>query len=93
MIEKIENVLDKYVRPYLTQHYGDVEIENFNDNTLKIRLLGHCSNCPSARYTVEDVIKKELKKHISEVENVVLVEGVSEDLISLAKKILNKEIQ
>jgi Fe-S cluster biogenesis protein NfuA len=92
MIGKIENVLDKYVRPQLAEHYGDVEVESFKKGTLKIRLLGHCSNCPSARYTVEDVIEKQVKEHIPQVDNVMLIEGVSDDLISFAKKILNKEM-
>lgn len=89
----IENILDKYVRPKLSEHYGDVEVLDFKDGKLEIKLKGQCSNCPSAKFTVEDIIEKEIKKYIPEVEKVVLIEGVSDDLLDFAKKILNKEIK
>lgn len=91
MIEKIENVLDKYVRPQLSMHYGDVKIISFEDGILKIKLTGQCSNCPSAKFTVEDIIEKELKEKLPEVKKVVLIEGVSDELLAFAKKILKKE--
>lgn len=92
MKEKIEQVLNEYVRPKLKEHYGDIKVLNFNDGILEIKLLGKCSNCPSAKFTVEDVIEREVKEHIPEVEKVELIEGVSEDLLDFAKKILNKEL-
>lgn len=93
MINKIEQVLDEYVRPKLAAHYGNVKVINFNDGVLEIKLEGQCSDCPSAKYTVEDLIEGELKKHVSEVKRVVLIEGVSDDLIDFAKRLLNNEIQ
>lgn len=92
MIEKIEKVLDEYVRPKLFEHYGDLKLVSFEDGILNIKLLGKCSNCPSAKFTVEDVIEVELKKHIPEIKQVVLDESVSDDLLEFAKKILNHEI-
>ncbi|HHZ01514.1 MAG TPA: NifU family protein [Tissierellia bacterium] len=93
MIGKIEKVLDKYVRPQLAQHYGNVKVLSFENGVLKVKLEGQCSNCPSARFTVEDVIEKEIKEHVPEVERVALIEGVSDELMSFARKILNKESQ
>ena len=92
MIKKIEHVLDQYVRPKLSEHNGDVKTLSFEDGVLEIKLEGQCSNCPSAKYTVEGIIEKEIKEHVSEVEKVVLIEGVSDDLLAFAKKILNKEL-
>jgi Fe-S cluster biogenesis protein NfuA len=92
MIKKIEQVLDEYVRPKLAAHYGNVKVINFNDGILEIKLEGQCSNCPSARSTIDDIIEGELKEHVSEIKKVVLIEGVSDDLIDFAKKLLNKEI-
>lgn len=91
MLEKIENVLNEYVRPKLSSHYGDVTVLKFNDGILEIKLTGQCSNCPSAKYTVENVIEATVKKYIPEVEKVVLIEYVSDDLLDFAKKILNHE--
>lgn len=92
MINKIEHVLDNYVRPKLSEHYGNVKILNFKDGVLDIKLEGQCSNCPSAKFTVEDVIVKEIKKHVPEVEDIVLIEGVSDDLLAFASKIMNKKL-
>ncbi len=92
MIEKIEHVLDQYVRPKLAEHYGDVKILSFNDGILEIKLEGQCSNCPSAKFTVEDIIEKEIKGHAQGVEKVVLIDGVNDDMLAFAKKILNKEL-
>ncbi|WP_326910298.1 NifU family protein [Sedimentibacter sp. MB31-C6] len=89
MLDKIEHVLEQYVRPQLSEHYGDVEVLSLEDGNLKIKLLGQCSNCPSAKFTVEDVIESEIKKHVQEVRKVTLIESVSDDLLEMAKKILS----
>lgn len=93
MIEKIENVLNGYVRPKLLDHYGDIKILGFGNGILKIKMMGQCSNCPSARFTVEDVIEKEIMAHIPEIEQVIMIEGVSDELLDFAKKILNKDLK
>lgn len=92
MIMKIESVIEQYVRPELLKHYGDVKVNSFKDGILEITLTGQCSNCPSGKFTIENIIEKELKKYVPEVEKVVLVNNVSDELIDFAKKILNKEI-
>lgn len=92
MIKKIEHVLNEYVRPKLAEHYGDVKIIDFEDGVLSIEMQGQCSNCPSAKYTVEGIIEKEIKEHVPEVERLELIEGVSDELLDFAKKILNKEL-
>ena len=56
-----------------------------------MRLTGACRTCPSAQYTIEDVVKEILCNEIPEIKDVILDTSVSEDLIDMAKKILNKE--
>jgi len=90
MLDKIEQVLDKYVRPQLSKHCGNVKVVDFSNNILKIKLLGQCSNCPSAKFTLEDIIEKEVKAHIPNVDKVILIDGVSNELIEFAKTLLNK---
>lgn len=89
--KKIEEVLQKEIRPYLSSHYGDIEIMSYKNDILKIRLLGQCKNCPSAKFTVEDVIESKLKETIPNLKKVILNNDVSEELYSFAKKILNKK--
>lgn len=89
MIEKIEKVLEEDVRPKLLAHEGDVEIKEWKDGILKVKLLGHCAGCPSTIVTTEEIIAETVKEKIPEVKDVVLVQEVSEDLIDMAKKLLN----
>ncbi len=91
MIEKIEYVLDTYIRPKLSEHYGNVEIVDYKNGTLRVKLTGKCSNCPSAKYTVEDIIENQIKEHISEIKEVVLIESISDELLDFAKQLLKRK--
>ncbi|MFV0363335.1 MAG: NifU family protein [Suipraeoptans sp.] len=84
----IEDVLNKKVRPNLHMHRGDVEVLRLEDGVLYIKLLGHCSSCPSSKYTVEELIQEELISTIPEIKEVRLHEEISEEMLSFAKKIL-----
>lgn len=53
MQKKIEMILEKQARPYLLQHEGNVEILDYREGVLKVRLTGQCSGCPSAAVTAE----------------------------------------
>ena len=91
MKENIEQVLDKYVRPKLLAHYGDIKIIDFTNGILKVKLLGQCSNCPSSKYTVEDIVEKQLREHFPEIEKIELINEVSQELLDFAKRILRNE--
>ena len=91
MIKRIEQVLEEKVRPALLSHEGDVQIVEYADGVLKIRLTGHCSGCPSARLTTEELIAAEVQKEIPEVKEVVLVNEVSPELLDFARKLLNHD--
>ena len=85
---EIEGVLDTYVRPSLASHQGNVVVVDYTDKVLRIRLTGKCSGCPSAQLTTEELISATVKEHIPEIEDVILVSGVSDELIAQAKAIL-----
>ena len=89
ILNRIEQVIDTSVRPYLNGHGGDIQIVDFTDGVLKIKLTGMCSNCPSSLLTTEEVVKKEVMDQIKEVTSVRLEAGVSDDLINFAKKLLS----
>ncbi|NCB63496.1 MAG: NifU family protein [Clostridia bacterium] len=88
MLEKIEQVLNEKVRPELALHGGDVEVLECADGTVRVRLLGRCSACPSAYLTTEQLIEAELTAALPEVKQVVLLRQVSEDLLAQARAIL-----
>ena len=89
MTEKIERVLENDVRPLLMAHEGDVRIVSFENHILKVRLLGRCSGCPSAQLTTEELIAEKIKEKVPEVEDVILVQEVSQDLIDFARKLMS----
>ncbi len=90
MEKKLEGILQKEIRPYLLRHDGDVEVLSYEDGILCIRLLGQCKNCPSAKFTVEDIIESTLKKYIPDLKKVILRDAVNEELYQFAKKLLSK---
>lgn len=91
ILNRIEQVIDTSVRPYLNGHGGDIQIVDFTDGVLKIKLTGMCSNCPSSLLTTEAVVKKEVMDQIKEVTSVRLEAGVSDELINFAKKLLSHD--
>jgi Fe-S cluster biogenesis protein NfuA len=90
MMERIERELDACVRPILGQHGGDLKVISFEKGLLKLRMLGPCTNCPSAVHENERLFEGELKRRIPEIEQVLIVTGVSDDLINAAKALLRK---
>lgn len=91
-IKEIEAVLDEKVRPVLADHRGNVVIQSFEDQVLKVRLTGKCSGCPAAHSTNEELIATEIRNAFPSVKDVILVEEVSPELIDMARKILNHQL-
>lgn len=89
--KQIEEILAKYVTPYLAQHGGNLYLTEIKDGIAYIKFTGHCSGCPSAKYTLESVVREELFKHTNVVKDVKMAEGVSDELYDFAKKILQQK--
>ncbi|KGK88838.1 MAG: NifU family protein [Clostridium lundense] len=90
MFERVEKLIEEKIRPYMQGHSGDVKLLSVENGVVSIRLLGQCSGCPSAKYTVEDVIEASLKEELPEIKQVIVEQGVSEELLQMARKILNR---
>lgn len=72
---KVKNVLEQ-IRPYLQADGGDVEfVELMEDNTVNIRLLGMCGNCPHSRMTLKNGIETAVIRAIPEIRAVEQVEA------------------
>ena len=64
---KVINVLDQ-IRPYLQADGGDVEfIELTENNTVNVRLLGMCGNCPHSQMTLKNGIETAVKRALPEI--------------------------
>lgn len=92
MKDRIQQILEEKVNPVLAEHFGGAYLVSYEAGIAKVRLTGACSSCPSAQFTIEDVVKEILMANIPEIEDVVLDTSVSEDLIDMARKILNKQL-
>ena len=68
-IEKIEEVLEKSVRPALQRDGGGLEVVSFEDNVLTIKYQGACGGCPHAAkgtlMFIQDVLQKEVDSSIT----------------------------
>jgi len=74
MIEEQVKAALEDVRPGLQADGGDVEFVSFDDDgTVKVKLLGHCGNCPMSQMTLKLGIETHLKKEIPQVTSVVNV--------------------
>jgi Fe-S cluster biogenesis protein NfuA len=72
---KVKNVIEQ-IRPYLQADGGDVEfVELMEDNTVNIRLLGMCGNCPHSRMTLKNGIETAVIRAIPEIRAVEQVEA------------------
>lgn len=90
MEDKINRVLTEKVNPLLASHFGGVVLTAFENGIAYVKLTGSCSTCPSAQYTIEDVVKGIVMEEIPEVKDVILDTSVSEDLLDMARKLLKK---
>ena len=68
--QKVKNVIEQ-IRPYLQADGGDVEfVEMTEDNTVNIRLLGMCGNCPHSQMTLKNGIETAVRRALPEIKSV-----------------------
>ncbi len=72
-ILKIQQILDSEIKPMLEKDGGSLELVDLSGNKVKVRLQGHCSNCPSADVTLRYVVQDKLRELLS---SELTVEGV-----------------
>ena len=73
VLERIENTINK-IRPYIQRDGGDVELVDYKDGIVTVRMLGACAGCLSINDTLTDGIEAILLDEVPEVKKVVLSE-------------------
>ncbi len=67
-LKKIEEILDRTVRPGLQGDGGDMDIESYEGNKLYIRYQGACGTCPSSTtgtlMAIESILRDEFNPEI-----------------------------
>lgn len=91
LIDKIEQVFEEKVRPKLSLHGGNIILEEQDGAVLKVRMTGACANCPSAQLTVQSLIAEEVMAVCPQIQDVILISGVSDTLLDQARQILSQK--
>ena len=73
MKEKIQEILDKEIKPALERDGGSVELVDVKDGIVKVRLKGACACCPMSQLTLANFVEKALKQRVPEVKKVQAV--------------------
>jgi Fe-S cluster biogenesis protein NfuA len=60
-MQKIEEILDKKIRPGLQGDGGDLVVKDFKDNVLIVKYQGACGTCPSSTTGTLEAIRSILK--------------------------------
>lgn len=90
MTARLEELLDRLVRPALRAHGGDAELVGFEDGVLRLRMLGQCAGCPGATLTNETLIEGQLLPLLPELKQVVLVHHVDDSLLDMARALMTR---
>lgn len=72
-MEKVQEIIDK-IRPSLQADGGDVELVDYKDGIVTVRLKGACAGCPMSQMTLKNGIEKMLMEHLPEVKAVESVD-------------------
>lgn len=70
---RIQEVLDKEVRPAVAMDGGDIVFEKFDDGVVYLKMQGSCSGCPSSLMTLKMGVETRLKEACPEVQEVIPV--------------------
>ena len=74
----------------MDQHLGGAELSSFSEGIAWIRFTGSCKNCLSAEDTLNGIVKGTLMTMIPEIEDVMIDDGVSKELLDFARSLLGK---
>lgn len=72
-LQKINDILDDYVRPYLEYDGGGVEVHGLVGNQVMIRYQGACGTCPSATTGTMMAIEAALQREMGDDLEVILI--------------------
>ncbi|MDX2063016.1 MAG: NifU family protein [Bacteroidia bacterium] len=70
IVQRIQQIIEEQVRPAVAMDGGDIVYEGFDEGTVKLRLRGSCSGCPSSMLTLKAGIEGLLTRMVPEVKAV-----------------------
>ncbi len=61
-IKKIEEVLDREIKPGLRKDGGDIELIDVDGDFVKVSLRGACTSCTNSQTTIKQYVEKKLRE-------------------------------
>jgi Fe/S biogenesis protein NfuA len=71
MAERVQQIIDELINPGIAAHGGIVELVDFSDDTLYIRMGGGCQGCAASAATLRMGIERMIREHVPEIANIV----------------------
>ncbi|PID76765.1 MAG: Fe-S cluster assembly protein NifU [Deltaproteobacteria bacterium] len=65
-IKKIEEVIEKQIRPGLKKDGGDIELVDVDGDFVSVSLLGNCTSCKQSGTTIKEYVEKKLRELVLE---------------------------
>jgi NifU-like protein len=62
---RVQEVIDKEIRPLLEQDGGNVELVDIVGDTVQVRFRGRCAVCPTAHVTMEHLVQAKLREFVA----------------------------
>jgi Fe-S cluster biogenesis protein NfuA len=73
LIEKVNSAIEK-LRPFLIADGGDMELVEIIDGTVRVRLMGACSDCSMSMLTLKAGLEESVKRVAPEI---IAVEAIN----------------
>jgi NifU-like protein len=64
-IRLVEETLKREIKPALRKDGGDIELVDFADNTVFVKLCGTCSTCSASQVTLKHYVETKIKELVS----------------------------
>jgi NifU-like protein len=74
-IQLIQRTISEQIRPLLKAHGGDIDLIDVEGSKVIVAFRGMCSQCPTAEFTMKDVVEARLREFVT---NDIIVEEQSE---------------
>ncbi len=71
--KRVQDALDE-IRPQIRADGGDVELVSVEEQTVRVRLVGHCAGCPMSAMTLKNGVESLIKQRVPEILNVEAVQ-------------------
>jgi len=65
-IKKIEEVLEREVRPGLKVDGGDIELIDVDGDLVIVSMRGQCTSCAKSQMTIKELVEKKLREQVLE---------------------------